>query len=108
MTITASGGNSNNNIRQFANTIQNCQSGIALIGFEDVAPFDFADTGNDVGGNGLGTGNTIINYGGGTGATARANAIFLKRPRDFNVSYNTINNNNGAGVTHPAAGWYFL
>ncbi|MEZ4949576.1 MAG: hypothetical protein R2784_09355 [Saprospiraceae bacterium] len=101
LTITAaSGGNSNNNI--FANTIQNCQSGIALIGFEDVAPFDFADTGNDVGGNGLGTGNTIINYGGGTGATARANAIFLKDQWDFNVSYNTINNNNGAGVTHPA------
>lgn len=59
--FSADGSNSNNKF--YSNTIQNCNIGIALIGYADVSPFTFADTGNDIGGNGTTTGNTILNFG---------------------------------------------
>jgi len=94
---SASGANSNNKF--YSNTIQNCNIGIALIGFADVSPFSFADSGNDVGGSSAGTGNTIINYGGG-GNVNPAAAIRTLAQYDLNVSFNTINNNNGTGTNH--------
>ncbi|MDX2174682.1 MAG: T9SS type A sorting domain-containing protein [Bacteroidota bacterium] len=99
LTITAaSGANSNNKF--YRNTIQNCNIGIALIGFADVTPFTNADTGNDIGGSISANGNTIVNYGGGVGANNPAAAIRTLAQYNINVSYNTINNNNGAGVNH--------
>jgi len=54
---------------------------------------------NDIGGSSSATGNTIINYGGGA-ATSPAAAIRTLAQYNINVSYNTINNNNGSGVNH--------
>ena len=98
LTITsASGGNSNNKF--YSNTIQNCNIGIALIGFAASTPFTNADYGNDVGGSSALTGNTIINFGGGGNVSAAAGIRTLAQ-YTLNVSYNVINNNNGNGVSH--------
>ncbi len=98
LTPTAvTGSNSNNKF--YSNTIQNCNYGMALIGFADTTPFLLADTGNDIGGVSSATGNTIINYGGGA-ATNPAAAIRTLAQYNINVSFNTINNNNGSGVNH--------
>lgn len=105
VTVTApSGSNSFNKF--YSNTIQNCNSGIAFNGFTATTPYTFGagglgDTGNDVGGASLATGNNIINFGGGTGATNPCSAVFFTYAWDINVSYNTVNNNNGSGVNHP-------
>jgi|GEM_PF-970705 len=93
------GANSNNKF--YTNTIQNCNNGIALSGLADVTPFTNADVGNDVGGAVAGTGNTILNFGGGTGSLIAAAGVIANNQWGVNVSYNTINNNNGAGVNHP-------
>lgn len=99
-TVTSVAGASSNN-KFYANTIQNCNYGIALSGYAAASPFTLADVSNDIGGNSLSTGNTIINFGGGTSATAACGAVFVKDQWSFNVSYNTVNNNNGSGVNHP-------
>lgn len=99
MTPIAGGTNSNNKF--YKNTIQNCNTGIALIGYAAASPFSLADTGNDVGGSSAATGNTIQNYGGASGATNAATAIRTLAQYTINISYNTINNNNGAGTNHP-------
>ena len=96
--VAVSGANSNNKF--YSNTIQNCNIGIALIGFADGSPFTYADFGNDVGGSSAATGNTIINYGGGALAANPAAAIRTLAQYNFNASYNTINNNTGSGVNH--------
>ncbi len=93
----AAGSNSNNKF--YSNTIQNCNIGIAMIGFADVTPFSFADTGNDIGGTSTATGNTILNFGGGA-ATNPAAGVRTLAQYNLNVSFNTINNNNGSGVNH--------
>ncbi|MDO8999366.1 MAG: T9SS type A sorting domain-containing protein [Bacteroidota bacterium] len=99
LSITAaSGANSNNKV--YSNTIQNCNVGVSMIGFADVTPFSNADTGNDVGGSSTLTGNTIVNFGGGTSATNPAAAIRTLAQYNFNASNNIINNNNGSGVNH--------
>lgn len=101
ITVTsASGTNSNNKI--YSNTIQNCNIGIALIGFAATSPFTNADTGNDIGGVSAATGNTIINYGGAAAATNASAGIRTLAQYNLNVSYNTVNNNNGSGVNHPS------
>lgn len=92
---SALGANSDNKF--YSNTIQNCNVGIALMGFADVSPFTNADQNNDVGGNSITTGNTILNFGGGTAANPAA-GIRTQAQYNINVSYNTINNNNGAGL----------
>ena len=94
---TIDGSNSNNKI--YSNTIQNCNIGIALIGYQASTPFTAVDRNNDIGGASLTTGNTIINFGGGA-ATNPAAAVRTLAQYDLNISYNTINNNNGAGVNH--------
>jgi hypothetical protein len=98
LTPTAAvGANSNNKF--YSNTIQNCNYGIAIIGYAASTPFAAADFGNDVGGSSSATGNTIINYGGG-GTTNPASAVRTLAQYGLNISYNTVNNNNGSGVNH--------
>jgi hypothetical protein len=92
-----SGSNSFNKF--YSNTIQNCNVGITFIGYPAPSPYTLANTGNDVGGSSLATGNTIVNFGG--GATSNpSTGIFVKDEWGINVSYNTLNNNNGSGVNH--------
>jgi trimeric autotransporter adhesin len=106
VTITApSGSNSFNKF--YSNTIQNCNAGIALVGFAattgvgpNPSPASFlGDLNNDVGGSATATGNTILNFGGGA-ATNPAHGVFAASQWNFNVSYNTINSNNGSGANH--------
>lgn len=85
----------------YANTLQNCNIGISLIGFADNAPYTFSDVGNDVGGNSPLTGNTIVNFGGGGSANAAA-AIRTVAQHDLNIGFNVINSNTGSGINHPA------
>lgn len=96
---TAAGTNSNNSF--YSNTIQNCNTGIALTGYAAPSPYTLADSYNDIGGTTSSTGNTIINYGGADAAVNQAAAIRSSAQYDFNVSYNTINNNTGSGTNHP-------
>lgn len=86
----------------YSNTIQNCNGGIALGGAAIASPYTLADLSNDIGGTSVTTGNTIINFGGGVGATNACMAAWASNQWSFNISYNTINNNNGSGVNHPA------
>ncbi len=95
---TASGTNSNN--RFYSNVLQNCNYGIVLYGYAATTPFTLGDTGNDVGGTDPSTGNQILNYGGATSALNPAAAVRANNQWGVNISYNTINNNNGSGVNH--------
>jgi hypothetical protein len=96
----ANGTNSNN--RFYSNTIQNCNYGIVLSGYAAASPFTLGDTGNDIGGSSPATGNTILNFGGAAGATNPSAGIRANNQWSVNISYNTINNNNGSGVNHPS------
>lgn len=98
VTVTSANGTNSYNMI-YGNTIQNCNYGISLIGFAATTPFTNADMFNDIGGSSSATGNTIINYGGGA-ATNPSAAIRTLAQYNINVSFNTINNNNGAGVNH--------
>jgi hypothetical protein len=99
-----SGTNSYNKF--YSNTLKNCNYGIALIGYADISPFTLCDFGNDIGGTTPETGNTILNFGGVGGDTTTAGlpnpsaAIRTLAQYDINVSYNTINNNDGTGKNH--------
>jgi hypothetical protein len=95
---SAAGTNSYNKF--YSNTLQNCNIGIALIGSTGATPFTTCDFGNDIGGSSLATGNNIINFGGGTTATNPAAGIRTSAQYNLNVSYNTVNNNNGSGINH--------
>ncbi|MEI7897879.1 MAG: hypothetical protein WCJ26_12650, partial [bacterium] len=96
---TVSGASSNNTF--YHNTIQNVNCCIALSGSAAASPYTLADLNNDIGGSAAATGNTLINFGGGAGATNPCAGVFVKDQWSFNVSYNTVNNNNGSGVNHP-------
>lgn len=99
VTVTAASGSNSNN-KFYTNTIQNCNAGVVFIGYADVTPFSLADTNNDFGGATTLTGNSVLNFGGGAGATNPATGIFANNQYGFNCSRNTINNNNGSGVNH--------
>ena len=86
----------------YKNTIQNCNGGIAIGGAAIASPYTIADLNNDIGGSSTATGNTIINFGGGVGATNACMAAWASNQWSFNISYNTVNNNNGLGANHPA------
>jgi hypothetical protein len=101
VTVTSSAGSNSHN-HFYSNTIQNCNTGIALTGFVQPGHNSLVDTGNDVGGNTIQTGNHILNYGGGAGATNPAAAVLTQAQYDVNVSFNRINNNDGNGVGHTA------
>ncbi|MBU1010826.1 MAG: T9SS type A sorting domain-containing protein [Bacteroidetes bacterium] len=94
----ALGTNSNNKF--YTNTIQNVNYGIALSGYAAATPFTLGDTGNDIGGSILANGNTIINYGGAAAATNPSAGIRANQQWGVNISFNTVNNNNGSGVNH--------
>jgi hypothetical protein len=96
----ASGSNSFNKI--YGNTLQNCNYGIALIGYAGTSPFTLCDFGNDIGGSSAVTGNNILNFGGAAAATNPSAGVRTLAQYDLNVSYNTVNNNNGSGVNHPS------
>jgi hypothetical protein len=95
--LSASGSNSYNMF--YTNTVQNCNIGIAMIGYAGVTPFTLCDFGNDIGGSSAGTGNNILNYGGGA-VTSPAAGVRVNNEYSVNISYNIINNNNGSGVNH--------
>ena len=94
---TAAGTNSYNKF--YANTFNGGNYGIALNGFAAATPFTAGDTGNDIGGTSISTGNTILNFGGGAAANPAA-GIRANNQWGINISYNIINNNNGSGVNH--------
>lgn len=98
VTVTASAGSHSYN-HFYNNLIQNCNLGIALIGFVGSSPFSFSDFGNDIGGNSAATSNTIINYGGGSSAQS-AYGIKTLAQYNFNASYNYMNNNTGSNNNH--------
>ncbi|WP_317899977.1 T9SS type A sorting domain-containing protein [Aurantibacillus circumpalustris] len=99
--ISFAGTNSNN--RFYANTIRNCNVGIALIGYAAPSPFTLADSGNDIGGLSSLQGNNIMNFGGAVAATNPAAGVRTLAQYNLNVSYNTFNNNDGSGVNHTNA-----
>ena len=95
---TAAGTNSNNKF--YTNAINSGNYGIALSGFAASSPFTAGDTGNDIGGSSLITGNTILNFGGAASAANPSAGIRANNQWELNISYNTVNNNNGSGVNH--------
>jgi hypothetical protein len=99
LTVSAASGTNSNN-KFYTNTINGGNYGIAIIGFAATTPFTLADQNNDVGGVSAGTGNQILNYGGGAAATNPAAAIRTLAQYGLNISYNTIDNNNGGGANH--------
>lgn len=98
VTTSILGSNSNNKF--YSNTISNCNSGIAFVGYAASSPFSLADTGNDIGGNSSSTGNSILNYGGATSAANIASGIFITNQMNINCSNNIIKNNTGTGNNH--------
>ncbi len=95
---TSAGTNSYNTF--YSNKIQNCNNGIALIGYAAASPFTASDRNNDVGGTALSTGNTIVNFGGASGAVNAACGIRTLAQYELSISFNTLNNNNGTGTNH--------
>ena len=97
LTVTAiSGTNSNNKF--FNNSIQNCYSGIYVLGFADATPYVFYDNGNDVGSLG---GNTVRNFGGGATTTY---GIYTTYQDSLAVSNNNVGG--GTGSTAISYGIY--
>jgi hypothetical protein len=90
---------SNSDNKIYGNTIINCSIGILLRGYNSDMPYAGVNRGNDVGGTSASTGNHILNYGGGNDVSP---AVGIKSyyQWDFNISYNTIDNNTGTGVNH--------
>lgn len=84
--------------RFYANRTENCSMGIVLKGYNSGVPV-IADQGNDIGGISPATGNQILNFGGGN-TTHDAIGIKSRYQWESNISYNIINNNNGAGINH--------
>ncbi len=105
-TLATNGTNSNNTFR--SNTTNGGNYGIAIIGFaasSGVGPAPTAttflgDLNNDIGGTSLATGNSILNFGGATSATNPSAGIRVNNQWSVNISFNTVNNNNGSGVNH--------
>ncbi|HYV92924.1 MAG TPA: MopE-related protein, partial [Chitinophagales bacterium] len=104
-TLATNGTNSNNKF--YGNTINGGNIGIGFGGYaasSGVGPAPdpntfLGDLGNDVGGTSAGTGNIILNYGGGA-VTNPAAGIRANNQWSINIQYNNINNNNGSGVNH--------
>jgi hypothetical protein len=104
-TLATNGTNSGN--RFYSNTINSGNGGIHFGGFAattgvgpaPVATTFLGDLNNDVGGASAATANTILNFGGGA-VTSPAAGIRANFQWGINISFNTVNNNNGAGVNH--------
>ncbi len=99
-TITPSAASGTNSYNKFyTNTLQNANYGICLNGFFASSPFTLGDTNNDIGGISAATGNTVVNFGS-TGSSLQAVGIRATNQWGVNVSYNTLNSNNGSGENH--------
>ena len=105
-TLPTNGTNSNN--RFYSNAINSGNYGIALVGYAastgagpspNAATF-LGDLNNDIGGSSLSTANTILNFGGAAAATNPSAGVRANNQWSINISYNTVNNNDGAGVNH--------
>ncbi|MBK9272402.1 MAG: hypothetical protein IPM48_12485 [Saprospiraceae bacterium] len=96
--VSQAGANSNNKFH--SNTIKLCNYGIVLSGYAAPSPFTLGDTLNDIGGSFFGTGNTILNFGGAPAATNPSAGIRAINQWGVNISYNTINNNDGTHTNH--------
>lgn len=102
LTDGVNGPNSNNKI--YGNNISNVNMGICLVGSSVVANMD---TGNDIGGTGTSSGNTLSNWGGQSTSSSYVNnsgtsyAIYLNNQKEENVSYNTMVSaaTTGVGIT---------
>ncbi|HRI03768.1 MAG TPA: choice-of-anchor Q domain-containing protein, partial [Pyrinomonadaceae bacterium] len=97
----ASGSNSNNKI--YGNQISNVDYGIVFVGASVTANMD---TGNDIGGIALGTGNTITNWGWNAVAissyisvTGSNFCVYLNHQLNDNASFNTITSAVGLATT---------
>lgn len=91
------GANSNNKF--YIDTIQNASGGIFIAGYADVtSPFTLADSSNIVGGSAPNA-CLIRNFGGVAGNPAAG--IVTSAQNGINISYNTVNNNDGGGFNHP-------
>ena len=105
-TLATNGTNSAN--RFYSNSFNGGNYGIALVGYAastgagpspNAATF-LGDLGNDIGGSSLATANTILNFGGAAAATNPSAGVRANNQWSINISYNTVNNNDGAGVNH--------
>ncbi len=94
-TPTAASGTHSYN-KFYSNLVQNCHQGIALVGYQSSSPYTLSDQQNDIGGTSAVTGNTVINFGGGTGTITAG--IITRAQYSLNISYNYFNNNNGSGA----------
>ncbi|WP_333810332.1 Ig-like domain-containing protein, partial [Flavobacterium sp.] len=96
---TTAGGNSG--LKVYGNTINNVNLGIVVVGPTAAAD---ANTGIDIGGSSISTGNTISNFGttgtfsGYANVSGTVNGILVRNSNGFNVSYNSITSSDG-GVT---------
>ncbi len=104
-TLATNGTNSANKF--YTNAINGGNIGIGFGGYAattGVGPTPTAttflgDLGNDVGGTVMGTGNTILNFGGGAVSNPAA-GIRANNEWSMNIQWNIINNNDGGGVNH--------
>lgn len=96
---TTAGGNSG--LKVYGNAISNVNLGIVVVGPTAAAD---ANTGIDIGGSSLATGNIISNFGttgtfsGYINVSGTVNGILVRNSNGTNISYNTITSSNG-GVT---------
>lgn len=95
MTPTVAAGTNSYN-KFYGNTINNVHGGIILSGYAAAGPSALTDTNNDLGGTGSSSGNIITNFGN-TGDINPPWGVRVINQWGVNVSYNTINNNDGAG-----------
>lgn len=100
LNITSTAGS--NSFNQFySNIVLQTNTGIGLSGFIDASPFTYADHSNNIGGSAVSTGNIVNNFGGSTlSANNTAVGILTAGQYDVNISYNTINSNDGGGANH--------
>lgn len=99
LTVTSAAGTSSNN-KIYSDTIQNCNTGIQMKGYTDaIAPWEFYDQSNDIGGATVATRNWILNFGGGipNSQSYSSMGIAVGNCNMANVSNNVINSTRGLG-----------
>ena len=88
----------NSNNRFYGNTLTNCITAVYIGGTTSAN-----DTGNDIGGTSVATGNTMNNV---IGALySSVGAVTCTYQTNCNISYNTINNTAGGGTNAIATAW---
>ena len=96
LVLTSFAGTSSYN-KFYNNTVQNCFHGIDLNGYTTaVAPYDFYDQGNEIGGIAPGR-NRILNFGG--GATGTVNGITCNAQNNLKIFKTFIDNSGGAATS---------